>query len=151
MIRLHRGLTKDIYLPIAASVAAVEGTLMAFSSGTLIIATATTAPSTIIGVLRKTIKTTDSDYASAKFVPVQVPVEHYVEWEMDVVTGTLVVGDVGLYCDITTASASTIPSTCGVNRDGSTYDVVQISRFVSTTKDIVFLNTGIYGCGVIGA
>lgn len=151
MIVKKRGKTKFMYLPIAASVAAVKGTLMAFSSGTLIIATSTTAPSTIIGVLNHTIASTDADYASAKLVEIEVPVENYVEWEMDVVTGTLVAADVGLYCDITTASSTTVPSTCGVNRDASTYDVVQVVGYISATKARVVLNTGVAGCGVIGA
>lgn len=160
MIRKVRGKTKYMYLPIAASIAAVNGTLMAFSSGTLIIATSTTAPSTIIGVLRHTIATTDANYAVAKMVEIEVPVENYVEWEMNYDgSNSLVAADIGLFCDITTASSSTVPSTCNINRGASTYDVVQVVGILdpdSTTptnfkKARVVLNTGVAGCGVIGA
>lgn len=137
-----RGKTKFMWLPVTVSTAISKGALVAFSSGYLIAATSTTAPSTIIGVIRHTIATTDADYATARLVEVEVPVENYVEWEVDVTSG-LVVADVGLYCDLT--------SSLVVNRGGTTYDIVQCIGVISTTKGRFVLNTGVAGCGVIGA
>lgn len=131
-----------MWLPVTVSTALAKDSLVAFSSGYLIAATSTSAPSTIVGVLRHTIAATDADYAVARLVEVEVPVENYVEWEATT-TGTAVAADVGLYCDISDAVT--------VNRAASTYDVVQVVGIVSTTKTIVVLNTGVAGCGVIGA
>ncbi|MFA6991915.1 MAG: hypothetical protein WC269_01380 [Candidatus Gracilibacteria bacterium] len=116
--------------------------MVAWSSGRLIAATTTTAPSSIAGVLVKAIAATDADYAVTRNVDVMVPDEAGVEWEADV-TATLVVGDVGLYCDLTDAST--------VNRAASTYDVFQVTKFISTTKALGILNIGPYGISVIGA
>lgn len=138
-----QGKTKLMWLPVAASGGALaKDSLVIFSSGTLAAATSTSAPSTIAGVLRKAVATSDSDYATARLLPVEVPVENYVTWEATT-TATAVAADVGLYCDLTDAST--------VNRGGSTYDVVQVVKFLTTTKTWVVLNIGPGGCGVIGA
>jgi hypothetical protein len=149
MFTKKQGKTKFMFLPMTASTEVLAGTVMAFSGGKLIIATSTTAPSEIIGVLRHKIDSTDADYATdLRLVEIEVPVENYVTWEATA-TGTAVVTDIGLYCDISTADGTT--TTTVVNRAASTYDVVQVVGFVSTTKLIVVLNTGVAGCGVIGA
>lgn len=131
-----------MWLDVTTSTAISKGALVAWSSGYLIAATSTTAPSTIAGVLCKAIASTDSDYATARLVAVEVPVENNVEWEFAVTSG-LVAADRGLYCDLTDSVT--------VNRGGSTYDVVQITHVLSTTKGQGILNIGISGCGVIGA
>ena len=137
-----RGRTKFMWLPVTTSTALSKGALVAYSSGYLIAATSTTAPSTIAGVLRHAIAATDSDYATARLVEVEVPVENNVEWEADVTSG-LVAADVGLYCDLTDSVT--------VNRGASSYDVVQCVGVISTTKGRFILNIGVSGCGVIGA
>lgn len=137
-----QGKTKFMWLPVTTSTALSKSSLVAFSSGYLIAATSTTAPSTIAGVLRHAIAATDADYAVARLVEVEVPVENYVVWEAAVTSG-LVAADVGLYCDLTDAVT--------VNRGGSTYDVVQCVGVITTTKGKFVLNTGLAGCGVIGA
>lgn len=131
-----------MYLSVTPSTAIAKGALVAWSSGLLIAATSTTAPSTIAGVLAKTIAATDTDYASTRTVPVEVPCEAGVVWLADV-TATAVVADQGLFCDLTDAST--------VNRGASTYDVFQVQHFLTTTKCDGFLNIGTFGCGVIGA
>ncbi len=149
MLKRHKGKTKFMFFPMTASTEVLAGTLMAMSGGKLIIATSTTAPSTIIGVLRHQIDSTDADYATdLRLVEIEVPVENYVEWIADM-SDTLVVTDIGLYCDITTANGTTTTTT--VTRGTSTYDVVQVVGFISTAKARVVLNTGVAGCGVIGA
>lgn len=129
-------------LPVAASTIMTAGALVAWSSGALILATSTTAPSTIAGVVQKTITAADADYAVAnRLIPVEVPVESGVIWEF--ATASLVAADQGLYCDLTDSLT--------VNRGASTYDVVQVIKLVSATVGQGFLNIGTFGCGVIGA
>lgn len=137
-----QGLTKVMYLSVTPSTVLSKGALVAWSSGLLIAATSTTAPSTIAGVCLKAITAADSDYASSRKIPVEVPVEQAVLWTADV-TATAVIADQGLYCDLTDSLT--------VNRAASTYDVVQVVNFVTTTKCEVILNIGTFGCGVIGA
>lgn len=128
-----QGKTKLMWLPVTASTALSANSLVAWSSGRLIAATAATAGNVIAGVIRHAITSADSDYATTRDVEVEVDVEKRVTWEADV-TATLVVADVGLYCDLTDAST--------VDRAASTYDIVQIAKFISTTKAWVHLNIG---------
>ena len=142
MFRRVQGRTKLMWLPVTTSTALSIGSLVAFSSGKLIAATATTAPTSIIGVLRHAIAATDSDYATERLVEVEVPVENNVVWEEDVTSG-LVAADIGLFQDITSATH--------VNRAASSYDVVQCVKVLSTTKGLFILNVGTSGMGIIGA
>lgn len=141
MFKRKRGKTKFMWLPVTPSTTFSEGGLVAWSSGYLIEATKTTAGKDIVGVIRHAIAATDDDYADARMVEVEVPVEKNVEWEADV-TATLVVADRGLYCDLT--------NNLTVNRGASTYDIVQITRYISTTKADVILNIGPESLGVAG-
>lgn len=133
MFRLKRGKTKFIWLPVTVSTAFDKGALVAFSSGYLIPATSSTAAKDIVGVIRHAIAATDSDYATAREVEVEVPVEMNTEWEADVTSG-LVAADVGLFQDLTDSVT--------VNRGASTYDVVQCIKVISATKGIFLLNIG---------
>ena len=142
MFTRYQGKTKFIWLPVTVSTTFSEKGLVAFASGYLIEATATSAPSVVVGVIRHAIAATDSDYATARLVEVEVPVENYVMWKVDVTSG-LVAADIGLYQDLT--------SNLVVNRAASTYDVVQCMKVITTTKGLFVLNTGLAGCGVIGA
>lgn len=137
-----RGKTKFMWLPVTVSTTFSEGGLVAWSSGYLIEATSSTAGSSIVGVIRHAIAATDDDYATHRMVEVEVPVEKNVEWEADV-TATLVVADRGLYCDLT--------SNLVVNRAASTLDIVQVTRYISTTKADVILNIGPESLGDISA
>lgn len=66
----------------------------------------------IIGICRKTIAATDTAFVGAPLVPVQVPVEDFVEWEVDLDSdGGASATDVGRYCAIDTAQASDSEST----------------------------------------
>jgi hypothetical protein len=133
----HKGKTKLMHLPIAASVAVLEGSVVAFASGTIIPATNTTAAYDCVGVSRKTVATTDDDYAVAKLIPVEVPVEMNVEWEADVKVGTLATSSVGLYFDLTTADDGS-----GIDQSASTYDIAQCTKFITTAKGLFVLNIG---------
>jgi hypothetical protein len=127
------GKTKIVYLPVTVSTAITKGSIVSFASGYLIAATSSTAALSHIGVLAKTIATTDADYAVARSVPVEVPVESNVIWEAPVTTG-LVAADVGLLVDLTDANT--------INRAASTYDAAMVMKVISTTKGWFKLNLG---------
>jgi hypothetical protein len=137
-----KGKTKFMWLPVTVSTTFSEGGLVAWDSGYIIEVTSTSAVSTHVGVIRHAITASDDDYATARAIEVEVPVENNVVWEGDV-TATLVVADRGLYCDLT--------NNLTVNRGASTYDAVQCVGYISTTKGEFILNLGVSGCGVIGA
>ena len=128
-----QGKTKTMQLPVTPSTAIGVGALVAWSSGKLIAATSTTAPSAIAGVLKKAIVSTDDDYADDRLVGVEVSVEKYAVWEGDVTSG-LVATDRGGFFDLT--------SSTHVNRGATTYDVVQCVKVISTTKGLFHLNIG---------
>jgi len=127
MFKLNQGKTKVEFLPVTTSTALAEGALLTFSSGKLVAATSTTATTALVGVCRKTIASTDSDYATARTIPVEVPVERNTTWEGDVTSG-LVVADIGKDVDLTDAST--------VNRAGTSIGAVQVVDVISTTKGV---------------
>lgn len=142
MFLRKQGKTKWMWLPVTVSTAFSKGALVAWSSGYLIPVTSTTAPSTHVGVIRHAITSSDSDYATARLVEVEVPVEANVVWEAAVTSG-LVVADRGLFQDLTDSVT--------VNRGASSYDAVQCVKVISTTKGWFILNLGIAGMGIVGA
>ena len=132
------GKTKIMYLPVAASAGAVaEGSAVALVSGVIVPATNTVDTFSIVGIIRKAIATTDSDYAVARLVPVEVPVEMNVVYEAPVEVGTLVATSVGLYFDLGTSDAGT-----GIDQSASALDVALCVKFISATKGLFVLNIG---------
>lgn len=127
---LKKGKVKTVYLPVTTSTAFTKDTIVTFSAGLLTVGAAGTASADVIGVIRKTIASTDSDYATARLVPVDVPVERFTEWEADV-TATLVAADVMKEVDLTDAAT--------VNRAASSVKAIRISKFLSTTKALVWI------------
>jgi len=130
-IKVYKGKTKTIYLPVTTSTVLAKDSIVAEASGYLIAATSSTAALAHIGVTPKAIAATDADYAVARVHPVIVPVEKNVEWICDVTTG-LVAADVGLLVDLTDSVT--------INRGASTYDVAMVRKVISTTKGIFVLN-----------
>lgn len=129
---LYKGKVVVRWLPVTTSTTFTKGDIVQWSSGLLIKATTTSAAKNHVGVIMKTIASTDSDYATARKVPVQVPIEKGVLWKS---TGTaLVASENGLWMDL--AAAGT------VDRAGSTYDAVQQRDVLSTTEGIFVLNLG---------
>ena len=124
MFIVKNGKVKNILLPVTPSTAIAAGALVAFSSGKLIAATASTAAADIVGILVKAIAATDSDYASDRLVEVQVPMEKSLEVEFD--TASLVAGDIGTIADLTDSVT--------VNRGASSVDVIRITKVISSTK-----------------
>ena len=132
------GKTKVMWYPVAASSGAMAaGSLVALSGGNIVLATNTVDSFYIVGVLEKAIATTDVDYAVARLVPVEVPVEANVEWVADVTTGTLVASSVGLYFDLSTDDLGE-----GVDQSASNLDIAFCTKYLSATKGVFILNIG---------
>ena len=130
-----RGRTKWMWLPVTPSTEITAGSLVAWSSGKLIAATATTRPHLIAGVIRHTISSSDSDYASDRLVEVEVPIERFVEWEADVsAENTLTTSDIGGYYELSTALL--------VNTALESYRVVQCVGYINDNKGRFILNIG---------
>jgi hypothetical protein len=132
-----RGKTKLMWLPMTPSTVATSGALVEATSGKLTVATNTTKCHNTIGVIRKTIAATDADYASDRLVPVEVPVEKYVEWEAPVSVGTLAATSVGAYFDTGTDDLGT-----SVDQSASAENVVFCTKFISATLGWFILNIG---------
>lgn len=139
--RIKSGKVKTIPLQVTASTAIGAGALVAWSSGKLVAATSSSAPTVIAGVLVKAITATDDDYAVEREVLVQVPMEKNTVWEAAVTSG-LVAADRGLYQDLTDSVT--------VNRAASSIDVVQCVRVLSTTLGEFILNIGAEASGIAG-
>lgn len=127
-----KGKTKTMWLPVTASTAFTKGAIVSWSSGQLIPATSATTALSHAGVIKKTIASTDTDYATAgRLVPVEVPMEKNVVWLADF-TATLATTDVGAECDLTDSLT--------VNRGASSVDAVIINGYLSATKGYVTIN-----------
>lgn len=120
-----QGKTKQMFLPVTTSTVIAKATLVTFSSGLLIAATSGTAAADIVGVLVKAIAAADSDYATARLVAVEVPVERYTVWEADYTT-TLVAADIGIEIDLTDGATA--------NRGATSVKAVRTVRVLSATK-----------------
>lgn len=119
-----------MYFPRPASQVFTEGALCNFNgSGQVIPADATSGDH--LGVIRETIAATDDNYATADvLVPIEVPVERFVTWEVDT-DGTAVADDIGLYIDLT--------DSLNANRAASAKDALLVTGFKSSTKLYVTL------------
>ena len=95
------------------------------SSGYLIKATATTPRSEIIGLIQRTVASTDSDYASNTMVEVDVPMTDD-EFDFDVGTGSAVQSMVGKKFDLKDENELDV--------NGQITKAVEVLRILSTTK-----------------
>lgn len=127
----YKGKTKTMWLPVTTSTAITKGSIVSWSLGLLIAATSSTTALSHAGVIKKTIASTDSDYATARLVPVEVPVEKNVVWLADFTT-TLLTTDIGAEVDLTDALT--------VNRGASSIDACIITGYISATKGYVTIN-----------
>lgn len=124
------GRWKEIWLPATVSTVFAKNSLVTLTSGQLVAATSTTAAVDLVGIIEKAVASTDSDYATARLLPIKIPVERHCLVEADV-TATLVTTDVGAEVDLTDAST--------VNRAAGSVDAVKIMKFISTTKALVYV------------
>jgi hypothetical protein len=128
----RKGKFRREHMPVTPSTALSANSLVAFTSGKLVAATAGTPNTNLVGILEKAIVSTDSDYASDRLVSVLVPSERFCVVEADVTSG-LVAADVGLEVDLTDAS--------NLDRSASAVDAAKVVRVISTTKGLVNLKT----------
>lgn len=128
-----QGKTKVMFLPVTTSTIMTINNMVAWSSGLLIAATSSTTPVLTPGTIRRTITAADTDYATARLVPVEVPVEKNVVWTQDF-TASLVAADLGAECDLTDAG--------NANRAASSVKIVQPITVLSTTKGRALVKFG---------
>lgn len=122
-----KGKTKIITGTFTASVAAVEGAIVYPDPGNA--GQWTKADSTAgeqFGVLRQTIASTDSDYASTKTVQIEVPAEPGVEWNFTVGSGTFTAADVNKYVDLVDEVTVAV--------DTTSKKQLYVSGYVSSTR-----------------
>ena len=108
-----RGRTKVEWLPVTTSTAFTKNTLVEWTSG--LIAPADDNDTDVAGIIKKTIASTDSDYASSRLVPVEVPVERHVVYEADTADTFVQATHGGVECGIVDAG--------NIDLDDTTNDV----------------------------
>ena len=122
-----KGKTEIIEVLFSASVAAEEGSLVypnPSAAGQFTKADATAGNA--FGVIRQTIASTDSDYASTKLVKVEVPRENNVEWYFTVGAGTFTQADEWKLCDLNSEKDVAV--------DTQSKLVIYISKYISSTR-----------------
>ena len=120
------------YYPKAASEAFAVDDLVVINSSGYLTRAADGSAQRIVGLVQKTVASTDSDYASNTRIPVLV-CDSDAEYLCDVTTGTAAQTDVGEYIDIDDHNS--------VDVVASTYDVFFVTDFISTTQVIAKINT----------
>jgi hypothetical protein len=111
-----RGKTKVEWLDVTVSTAFSKDSLVEWTSG--YIAPADDNDTDIAGVIIKAIASTDDDYATARQVPILVPVERHVVWEADTADTFVLATHQGVECG---AANSTT-----VDLDDTTNDVFKV-------------------------
>lgn len=111
-----KGKTKVEWLDVTVSTALSKNSLVEWTSG--FIAAADDNDTDIAGVLLKEIASTDDDYATARKVPILVPVERHVVWEADTADTFVAATHRGVECGIVDAS--------NVDLDDTTNDVFKV-------------------------
>ena len=84
-ILVYKGKVKTEWLPVTVSTAFTKNTLVEMTSG--YVGVADDNDTALAGIIKKTIASTDADYASARRVPVIVPVERHVVYDVTGQTG----------------------------------------------------------------
>lgn len=123
-ISLYRGKVHTEWFPKTASETFTHGDLVYLSSGTITkFADAVDQPP--LGRILKTVAATDSDYASATKVPIQIG-DANTEYLCDVSTGTAATTHVGTWIDVDDHNS--------VDVNASTYDIFFVTKFISTSQ-----------------
>ena len=129
-VKLYRGGYHIEWYPVTVSTEFAENdmvTILSTAAGVGTLAKVTNASTQIYGLIQQKISSTDSDYATAREVPVLVP-EDDTEFTFDVTTGTAAATDVGEYIDADDENS--------VDVDAYTVGVIQVTGIISTTKII---------------
>lgn len=136
MIKRYRGKTKLMYFKGDTALQVREGSIVTLTDSSTISPLRNDSLDRPIGIARRNDTTTDS-----ALVPVEVPVEDYVEWEFDVDSdGGLADTDVGRYCAVDTAGGASVNAgdSCATRVDVSDTAVrtIFITARISATKGI---------------
>jgi len=124
------GTWKEVWMPATVSTVFAKNSLVTFTSGQLVAVTAGTVAVDVFGIIEKAVAAADSDYATARLLPIKIPMQRFGLVEADV-TATLVTTDVGLEVDLTDAST--------VNRGATSVKAVKIVKFLTTTKALLWV------------
>jgi hypothetical protein len=119
--------------PKTASTAFSVNTLVAVNAGTGFFIPASSTTDFNLGILRKAVTSSDSDYASNTRLPIECPMSPYAEMEGDVSTGTLATTSVGEYFNLTDAA--------GVDQSSGSNRSVLCTGFISASKGLFVLNS----------
>lgn len=122
--RKVKGKTVVKYLPVTPSTALPARSIVAFTSGKLVAATAATTAPNLAGILIGAITAQDADYAQDRLVAVEVPVEKNVTYEFP--TTGLVATDIGVDVDLA--------DNVSVDRSATAIGVVRTTKVLSSTK-----------------
>lgn len=126
---LRKGRAVVEYWPKKASTTITANSLLAFDTGTVTPASASTTR--VGGIALVSVASTDSDFAANTRIPVLLPQEDN-EFEADV-TGTLTTAMVGEARDLSTALL--------VDAAGTSHNQVTITKFLSSSKAMVKINS----------
>lgn len=124
--KVYRGKTKKVPMPVTTSTALATGTAVEFTSGRIAAADADESADNIAGILVKTIASTDADYATARKVLVEVPIERHVIWEADATGFTVGGTDEGVEYGLSDSGT--------VDQTETTAKAFKVIEVVSSTK-----------------
>lgn len=125
MFKRATGGPKVEWYPKTASTAFTNGMAVKSTSGQLVAAVA----NEVVGIILTDIASTDSDYAVARKVPVDIWTPEDI-FEADVITGTLTTAMVNTKVDLASGAL-------GIDVTGTTNKTCLIVGFISTTKALV--------------
>lgn len=129
-----KGKTRKEWLPVTVSTALSANSFVEWTSG--YIAAADDNDTDIAGVLLDAIAATDDDYAVARLVAVEIPVEQHVVWEVDTADTFVQATHAGVAVGI--ANSTT------VDLDDTTNDVMKvISGSGTKVRGYIQFNAGI--------
>lgn len=125
-----KGRTKIVFYPKAASTAFTKNTLVYFDgSGAITPAIATSGDH--IGIVLKSVASTDADYAANTLIAVEIPQDKFCVFEADVTSG-LTAAKVGTTMDLTDAGTVSV---------ATSKKVVTCVKFITATKGRFVLNS----------
>lgn len=132
----HRGKTKIMYFEGDTALQVRAGGLVSITDSATLTPLRNDSTDKPLGPARRNDTTTDSS-----LVPVEVPIEEYVEWTFDVDSdGGLVDSDVGTTVAVDTAGGNSVLAgdSCGmrVDRDDVTFPTILITGRISATRGI---------------
>jgi hypothetical protein len=127
------------WYPKKASTAFAVGDLV-YADGSGAIQPADSTSGDHIGIIMKDVASTDSDYASTTKVPVDVPRDGD-EFVVDVGTGTFTAAMVGSRYDLKDENEIDVSAT--------SKKVVTVTRFISSSKAVVKINSMISNADVV--